>query len=40
MMADVSGDGNIIKRGPYDIPGTGYAAWTSVEKDIVKVPQN
>ena len=29
----------ITKCGPFDIPGTGYAAWTHVERDQVKAPQ-
>ena len=27
------------KCGPFDIPGTGYASWTHVERDQVKAPQ-
>ena len=27
------------KCGPFEIPGTGYAAWTSVEREQVKAPQ-
>ena len=28
-----------VRCGPFDIPGTGYAAWTSVEREQVKAPQ-
>ena len=29
----------VTKCGPFEIPGTGYAAWTSVEREQVKAPQ-